>query len=161
MTAENLPHNLVNYFTELLMRLGQRCLDSLIAAMENKSLHIREVAIEALGKLGAIALEPLIAALNDQNYEVREKAVKHLRKIKDTRSIDPLIVAMKDLSEYVRYQAAMTLQEIGWEPSNQKEMITYLVALKKVVALASLGKPALRACISVLNPRTTVGREEL
>ncbi len=96
----------------------------------------------------------LIKALNyKEDYYVRIEAAKTLGEIGDKRAVAPLIQALKDEAGYVRIEAAKALGEIGWQPENNAEKVSYLMAKGQWDELVKLGKSVVALLIQALKDK--------
>src|SRR5215510_1908361 len=78
-----------------VLEMGEKAVDSLIAALKNPNWQVRYYAAWALGQIGdKRAVEPLITALHDENETVQDWATSALGEIGDKRAVDPLIEAL-------------------------------------------------------------------
>lgn len=125
--------------------------DSLAAALEDKSPVVRIEAAKSLGKLGdPDAIEPLLNRLPDSDSDVRQAALKALDNINpDWREssacknvIPSFLVALKDKKSGIRKQTIEVFGEIYHQPA-QKLLIDALkdpdLSIREA-ALKSLGE---------------------
>ncbi|HVN95506.1 MAG TPA: HEAT repeat domain-containing protein [Syntrophorhabdaceae bacterium] len=92
-----------------------RAIDSLIAAMSDKSGYVRLAAAEALGKIGERrAVDSLIEAARDENDLVRKNAVIALGKIGDDRAFDALAGCLADGMMPISEAAEDAMKMNGW-----------------------------------------------
>ena len=94
-----------------------RIVGSLIEALNDKSLCVREAATNSLEKVGKPAVEPLIASLRDENYDVCFRSIVLLGEIGDSRAVEPLVGVLKHFELWaLRFEAARSLGMIN-DPS--------------------------------------------
>ena len=103
---------------EALVEIGEPAVESLIAALSDKSLNVRRIVVSMiLMKADNMEVIPhyqdLLAKLNDvlrdKGFTARGAVAGALGKIGDTRAIEPLIAALKDDDLLVRWAAAGAL----------------------------------------------------
>lgn len=64
--------------SDLLRKIGNPAVRSLITALEDERMWVRYYAVEVLGDIKDFsAVDPLIGALNDEYWNVIENAVMH------------------------------------------------------------------------------------
>ena len=127
-----------------LVRIGAPAVEPLIQTLKDENRNIRWRAAEALGKIGdARAVEPLIQALMYGDSGVRKHIVRALGSIRDAKVIEPLALVLRDKSSEVRWEAAETLDELGWKPQNDVEKAHYLIAKVSWGELVILGEPSI------------------
>ncbi|MEW6571200.1 MAG: HEAT repeat domain-containing protein [Nitrospirota bacterium] len=88
-----------------------RAVDSLISALDYKSLLIREAAIQSLGKIGNPKAVPhLLTALDDESFAIKISAIRALGRIRESSAIPFLqrIAANTD-DPYIRQEALSVL----------------------------------------------------
>ncbi|MCK4692019.1 MAG: HEAT repeat domain-containing protein [Anaerolineales bacterium] len=103
---------------EALTEIGEPAVESLIAALSDKSLNVRRIVVSmTLIKADTMEVIPhyqdLLAKLNDvlrdKGFTARGAVAGALGEIGDTRAIEPLIAALKDDDLLVRWAAAGAL----------------------------------------------------
>ena len=105
---------------------------------------------KALSKIGDVrAFETFIKAL-----EENKPVIILLGELGDKRAIVPLLPLLKDEESSVRSNAAEALNKLGWEPSNQSEEITYLIASNNWYQLKGLGEPVVEPLIALLDDKS-------
>ncbi len=89
---------------------GSRAVDSLIDALNQDNLLVREAAIQSLGKIGDPRAVPfLIQALNDKSFAIKFSTIKALGDIGDPRAIHFIKqLADNDNDPYIK-EAARTV----------------------------------------------------
>jgi HEAT repeat protein len=88
-----------------------RIINASLRAINDPNASVRICAVLILGNFGIIG--PLIPALEDQNSSVRESAAFALGWLGNDQAVDPLIHALNDTNPDVRAEAAYSLGEIG------------------------------------------------
>ena len=133
---------IVSRYWDDLVTLGPAAVDSLVEALCYRS--VSRPAAETLLRIGSDGLDRLLAVLRDpdQTMGVREIVASVLAEAGDPRAIEP-IVAMLDQSDIVLRQVAVwTLQQIGWEPADDRQRAQAAIALDEWDELAALGPAA-------------------
>lgn len=140
---------------ETIVKIGKSAVESLIKALKDTDWEVRCGAAEALGKIGdARAVEPLLKAMGDEDALVRRNAKEAVERICPATSekMNMLIIkALENKDRKVRLYAADILEERGWKPANEKEIIVYYIAKQNWERLVEIGKPAVAALIRVLR----------
>lgn len=75
-----------------------------------------------------VSSESIIKFLNDDNYKVREDAAILLGIIRDKSSTSLLIEKLRDPNAFVRLRSARSLDLLKWVPSDEEQIIYYLIA---------------------------------
>ncbi len=133
---------IVSRYWDDLVTLGPAAVESLVEALCYRS--VSRPAAETLLRIGSDGLDRLLAVLRDpdQTMGVREIVASVLAEAGDPRAIEP-IVAMLDQSDIVLRQVAVwTLQQIGWEPADDRQRAQAAIALDEWDELAALGPAA-------------------
>ncbi|WP_333653004.1 HEAT repeat domain-containing protein [Dissulfurispira sp.] len=89
--------------------------DVLIDALNDKTLYVREAAIQSLREIGSRKAVPyLISALNDKSFAIRINAIMALGKIGDESAI-PFVkrVLYNDADPHIRDEAAKALRRLN------------------------------------------------
>jgi HEAT repeat protein len=134
--------------------------EPLIAALKDKDKYVRIEAVRALGQSkDARVVEPLIAALKDEAPYVRQSVVWVLREIKDARAVEPLIAALKDENSYVRGDAATALEQMKWQPKDDREKTVWFIATRNWNELVKLGTVAVEPLIAALKDKDKYVRQ--
>lgn len=92
-----------------------KIVDTLLDALTDKTLYVREAAIQSLGEIGSRKAVPyLIFALNDKSFTIRMSAIKALGKIGDGAAI-PFVkrVLDNDTDPHIRDEAARVLRRLN------------------------------------------------
>lgn len=98
-----------------------KVVDVLIDALNDKTLYVREAAIQSLGKVGdKRAVHYLISALNDKSFAIRMRAIKALGEIGD----EPVVPFLKrtldnDADPYIRDEAVKALRKLNPKSSDK------------------------------------------
>lgn len=93
---------------------GRQDIDTLIAALKDKSLDVQLSATTRLIMMGRPAVEGLIQALKGENPEIQIAAAGILGEMRET-AVEPLMDALNDEDRLVRLVAARNLGNIGNE----------------------------------------------
>ena len=89
-----------------------RSVDALVSLLKEKDDEIRIAVVEALGKIrDPKASKPLINILSDK--DVQRTAIRALGSIGDKSAVPALTKLLDDPDEYVSYNAAQALKQIG------------------------------------------------
>src|SRR5262245_14715966 len=84
-------------------------------AFNDPSPEVRVAAVQAFGRFRQRdALEILIDCLSHREADVRETAAAAIRQFQDATTIGPLVRLLEDPQAKVRYQAARSLEALGW-----------------------------------------------
>jgi HEAT repeat protein len=116
-----------------LVRMGDPAIKELIERIYHPNRIVRIGIIETLAQTrDKRAVGKIIDLLrNDESIEVRWISAIALGEIGDKAAIPPLIQALQDPDKYVRYGAALALDEVGWSPGTPEEYAYYLSAAQK------------------------------
>ena len=85
-----------------------------ISEEETRSQWVVESLVRKYGKQAVPYLIPL---LTDEDEDFAREVAEWLGKLKDPRAVQPLIDALSSEAFYVRYEAALALEQIGDERS--------------------------------------------
>jgi HEAT repeat protein len=141
-----LPH-----VSSALLKIGTPAVEPLIKSI-HKDYPRRYLAIEVLGRIGdSRVVEPLVRVLRESDEYTCAAAVTALGLIGDTRAIEPLIPFLYQSSSSLRNSAAKALNQLGWQPSNADEKITFAVALEDWDQCISFGAAAVNPLIAILT----------
>jgi len=88
-------------------------------------------AARALKEIGEPSVEPLVHALKSRFVGRRNLAAIALGWIGDARATEALVMALRDADVDVRWQAARSLDYLGWKPRNDAELLNYLRAQRR------------------------------
>lgn len=102
---------------------GSRAVDSLIDALNQNNLLVREAAIQSLGKIGDPRAVPfLIQSLNDKSFAIKFSTIKALGDIGDSRAIHFIKqLADSDNDPYIKEAAQTVFKNL----SSQGGVIAY------------------------------------
>ena len=91
-----------------------RAVDPLLHALSDEYWRVRDSAAWALGEIGdPRAGDALLALLDDPAGDVQQTVRHALTKLRDTRLIPRLIQELSHQEEWVRFESALLLAEIG------------------------------------------------
>ncbi len=99
---------------------GTRAVDSLIEALNQDNLLIKEAVIEALGEIGdPKAVPSMISLLEDENFAIKISAIRALEKIGDSRAL-PFLEKILELNDdiLIQQQIIYSLEILKREVSN-------------------------------------------
>ena len=118
---------------EALIRIGKPAGKKLIEQTHHPNRAIRIGVIETLTEMREqeAARKLMDLLIHDESIEVRWASAVALGEIGDKSAIPPLIHALQDPDKYVRYGAALALDELGWNPGTPEEYAYYLSAAQK------------------------------
>jgi len=95
-------------------------------------------------------------------YFLAEKNWTVLKAMSSAISREILIKVLSDHEPEVRTETAKILENLGWEPGNDPEKVSYLIARKKWVTFLSLGAPTVpEALINLLRNDDPVLQEDV
>ncbi|MHA1418281.1 MAG: HEAT repeat domain-containing protein [Candidatus Heimdallarchaeaceae archaeon] len=107
----------------------ETAVDAIINALLDDIGEVRARAAWALGKIQSKkAIESLIQSLNDAIFTVRKNSLRSLGELVSIDSIQDIVTKLEDNHWEVRNEAAVVLDYLGWVPSNNKEILYYLIA---------------------------------
>jgi HEAT repeat protein len=93
-----------------------RASDALILALKDSNWRVRDDAAWALGQLrGPRAADNLLKLWDDPVGDVQQSVRHALTRIGDLRIIPRLVAELESQQEWVRYESALLLREIGDE----------------------------------------------
>ncbi|HAK88991.1 MAG TPA: hypothetical protein DHV16_08500 [Nitrospiraceae bacterium] len=92
-----------------------KVIDALVDALEDRTLYVREAAIQSLGEIGNPDVAPyLIPMLNDESFAIRISAVRALGKIGAAEAIPHLKKLLSsDGDGYIKDEAARALKSLS------------------------------------------------
>jgi HEAT repeat protein len=105
---------------------------------------------EQLQNLGAAAVGSLLIELDNANNHRRAKVLEALENIGESAR-EPLLLALNDERWLVRKAAALRLNALGWQPSDDNERTLLDITLGKWDQVASRGVVALELLTLALN----------
>ncbi|RJO74051.1 MAG: HEAT repeat domain-containing protein [Myxococcales bacterium] len=164
---------------ELLLQYGSRAVEPLVKGLLEGTYGIREESAILLGKTtDPRAREALLSALMDKRIEVRKAAAAALDSIKwqpsqdlygayyylatrnvekaaalGTMAIPALVAWLADDDAQVRRQIAVTLNKVGWRPTNRKEAALFYAAAGKFSEVVKFPEEAAEILIRLLSDR--------
>ncbi len=103
----------------------------------------------AILKMGADGIIPLRQLLVKQDYWGRVMVADVLGDTGDPSVTPALVQALND-DFFVRRAAAQDLEKLGWQPQNDAEKVTFLIAKCDWQRLAMIGPPAVPALIKLM-----------
>jgi HEAT repeat protein len=123
---------------------GVSAVPPLVAALRSPKARIRLGATEALGTLGDIrAVTPLLELFyREKNIEIQWAVVIALGEIGSPAAIPDLVLSLKNPNRYVRYGAALSLENLGWKPPGVSDRIAFLIALQDWESVKKYGTAA-------------------
>lgn len=92
----------------------QRIIDALISALGDKTLYVREAAIQSLGKIGNSKAVPfLIQALHESGFAIKFSAISALGKIGDPLAIPSLKKILENDNDiHIKKEAVSALRKL-------------------------------------------------
>lgn len=92
-----------------------KVVEVLIDALEDRTLYVKEAAIQSLGEIGNPSAVPhIISALNDKSFAIRISAVRSLGKIGATEAIPYLRKLLSsDGERHIKDEAARALKSLS------------------------------------------------
>jgi HEAT repeat protein len=155
----------------------ERAVEPLILALKNEYSVIRSNAAKALGNIkNSQAIKPLISALEDEDHWVRWTAAKSLDNLGwipeneekkvlyfiaknewhecvkiGEPAVEPLVASMSDNASLVRERAAKALDELNWNPINDRERAIYFIAKNQWQECIKVGSEAVELLIAALE----------
>ncbi len=134
-----------------LGKIGSPAVEPLIAILRAGEALDRLRAVEVLDTIGdERAIEPFIIALKDEDRDVRKAAAWGLAKT-GTPVVEPLVALLKDDYKWARAAAAKTLDELGWQPTQDGESVDYWIAKDDWDAVVEIGIPAVQPLVAILE----------
>jgi HEAT repeat protein len=135
----------------------------LVSLLADQEQGVRRWAAEALGYIGdPRAIQALLPLLADQAAVVRAGAAEALGMIGDPRAIEALVPLLEDMGYSVRQRTAYALKQLGWQPSDDKERVNYLLGMTMGKTgwdkLVEVGPPAVEPLMRLLKGES--GAEE-
>lgn len=127
----------------------------LTASLTDRDAAVRLTAVKSLARIkDETVLPPLLSALRDPEPSVRESSVLGLKGFGDPRTLPYLKPLLKDQDASVRAAVARCLEQIGWEPEDDREHARVLVALGEYERAVALGEPAFDSLVDALHDRS-------
>ena len=93
--------------------LSPRDYDSLLIALEDPELYMRQIAVKNARRFGAErGIAVLSRSIRDAETSVRMASVRELRAMENQCTVEPLLIAAKDSNTEIRYTAIGILNEL-------------------------------------------------
>ena len=130
---------------EALGRMGEPAARKLIERTHHPNTGFRIGAVEALADIRENKAVPKLTdlLLTDESAEVRWASAVALGEIGNEEAIPVLVGSLRDPDKYVRYGAALALDQLGWIPDTPEDRGYYLAAAQRWDdILAATGIPA-------------------
>ncbi|GER93042.1 hypothetical protein A45J_0773 [hot springs metagenome] len=98
-----------------------KAVDALIDALNDKTLYVKEAAIQSLGEIGDRRAVPyLVLALSDKSFAIRISAIKALGKIRDVEAIPFLRKVLDNATDhYIKEETENAIKIISDQMSHQ------------------------------------------
>lgn len=124
--------NVREHATRALGESGTAAVPALVAALHSPRADVRLSVIAALGNIrDSSVVRPLAAVLQDDRItEVRWAAAAALGACGSPDAVMPLVSGLRDRNRYVRFGAALALDELGWSPVTEEETVYRSIALQ-------------------------------
>ena len=148
---------------EALGACGKTAVPLLLEALKSRIVPVRLGAIEALGAIGdRRAVDPLLAITGHQGMlEVRLAAVLALGEIGSPDAVPLLVPLLREPNRYLRYGAAIALEQLGWQPDNGDDTAFLLIARRDWGAVRHLGSAAAPSLKVIFHDRDPETRERI
>lgn len=103
-----------NAAVEILTRLGQEALPSLLEEVSCNDADVRKFVLDILGDIGdETAMGAMVAALADQDQNVRNAAAENLGKLKAAPAVPALLASMETADLWFRFTILAAIAQIG------------------------------------------------
>jgi HEAT repeat protein len=136
--------------SKALGKIGDpHAINYLIEALKDGSLKVRDSVAEAIGNMGSASVKPLISSLGDWDKDVQ--AIRKSLTLIGSSAIQPLISALSSRKQKVSAAAAKVLENLGWQPPNDKTGAEYYIAKKQWIKTVEIGGPAVEPLIRALS----------
>ena len=138
---------------EALARIGTP--ESIRAVMENltrnrEARHWLPEIMDAFAEKGVRALSLLTSFLAHEHPDVRRWAATALGGIGERQAVNALLPLLKDADEYVVRHTVNALVKLGWEPTDLRERIHFLMAADDKSKFHALGDAAVPELVKTL-----------
>lgn len=131
--------------SDSLVSLGPESIPLLKRALLSPRARVRLGTVEVIGRIrdtgGILPLMDLLR--REKHVELKYAIIIALGEIGSSDCIPDLILLMQDTNKYIRYGAAISLDRIGWEPSDERERILYRIAVNDWDAVRAAGPAAI------------------
>lgn len=146
---ERALYAVVNKDWEGAVALGEAAIEALRGALRYMSVSM--TAANALVRIGTTGVDALVAVLRDpsQPVAVREVVATTLAALGDRRAIEPMQAMLGDRDMALRQQAVWTLEQLGWQPKDDKQKAAAAIAHEDWTTLATLGTAAVEPLINL------------
>ena len=114
--------------------------------------------IKSLSRFGKMSTRECSTLRRTAARRIREISVREPDKITSTSTAEKVLVkTLQNEDRGLRLEVTGILENIGWEPSNNKEELRFLGAKEDILKLEKLGRPAVRELMSIVEryPTTT------
>lgn len=130
---------------EALGTCGETAVPRLLLALQSRDVLVQIGVIEALTIIRDTRALPSLTALShhDRSLEVRWAAVLALGDIGSPGAIPALEPLLSDPNRYIRNGAAISLDRLGWQPSDKTDTAYLLIAHQDWESVRHLGGKAL------------------
>lgn len=138
---------------EALGSLGPAATKAVLRCLGDPKTTVRLGALDALaGIRDASCTDAVIDTLaQDPNAEVRWAAAIALGQIGDPRGIPSLVKNLANPDKFIRFGAARSLKDLGWDPGTPEERAALCFAFQEWADLRAIGRPAVPLLIHALS----------
>jgi HEAT repeat protein len=128
-------------------------LPDLLFALPDRNMDVRLGVIEALGDIrDPVAVGYLVDLLRKEEHaEVRWAILLTLGEIGDSYITLAMAEYLQDPDMYVRYGAALGLENLGWTPPDEKSRIWYWIAKQQWEEIQGAGEEAIEPLLQILG----------
>lgn len=135
-----------------LGEIGKPAIKPASAKLRSDHAHAREAAARVFSlQPDPSVLDDLIALLEDEDASVRSAAADALGAIGDSCAGDALARLLRDHQLEVRRAAVGALEQIGWQPTNPRDVACVAVTQRQYAEAAQAGPSAVRPLIEALT----------
>ena len=133
---------IVSQYWDDLLKMGTAAIEPLAEALCYRS--VSRPAAETLVRMGPPGIERLLVTLRDpqKNMGVKEIVAAVLADAGDVRAIEPIVAMLDESDAVLRQVAVWTLQQIGWEPADDRQRALAAIALDQWDELPAIGAAA-------------------
>ena len=131
--------------------------DSNVQREKVRNLIKKVGGLDELIKMGEIAVMHLQQLIKDEDYEYRAREIKVLGRLikelgkKGEPAVETLKQVLEDRNPDIRWEAAETLDMLGWKPKNDVERAYYFIARGRLDELARLGEQAVEPLVQSIK----------